>query len=205
MNRVFNMDVDTLANCLLEHGDFLKNYWAKCKYYDIKCTEWKAVDSAETRNLEFSIDLGAIGKPRNFEEQKVILKEPKKRFVMLSQAYSTGIMYSDYFTIICKYCITKCSAKTSSLFVNLYLDYKKQPNFVVKGIIEKNMNTRSRECLSCMEKLLEEEQALFANKSSSSKNTEIINIVNSNKTDTTETNSFYNISEKIVHIEQKND
>ena len=74
-------------------------------------------------------------------------------------------MYCDYFTVNSRFCITKCSAKTSRLVVMLSLEFKKQPNFVIKSFIEKNVFSRSKEYFCFYEKLLEEEQASSSKKS----------------------------------------
>ena len=198
--------MDTLFSCLFENEEFSKKFWRLCKYSEIKCSEWKPVSSVESRQLEFSIDLGTFGKPRNFEEQKLILKEPEKKFIIQSQSYSTGIMYCDYFTVNCKFCMTKCSSKTSRLFVTLYLDYKKQPNFIIKSFIEKNTFSQLKECFGYMEKLLEEQEALFASKKVvAKKNKKPRN--SSNESFSFESNipalNETNTIQKVVHIEHK--
>ena len=187
------MDVGTLANCFYNNESFIKKYWDICKYYDIKSTDWESVDSVESRKLEFTVDLGVIGKPRNFEEQKLLVKEPKKRYTFHSQSYSTGIMYCDYFTVNSKSCITRCSAKTSRLSIILYLEYKKQPNFVIKNIIEKNVFSRSKEWMGYFEKLLEEEQTSLARNSSS-----LSRIVDN----TSKEIPTIKEEEEVVHVEQ---
>jgi hypothetical protein len=86
------------------------------------------------------------------------------------------------------------------------LDYKKQPNFIIKSFIEKNTFSQLKECFGYMEKLLEEQEALFASKKvAAKKKKKPRNSSNesfafeSNIPASNETNTI----QQVVHIEHK--
>ncbi len=72
LNKIFNMSVNHAFDCIFTDSDFNLKYWKKVKFDNIKACEWtKSTDNKneETRQLEYTIDLGAFGCPKNVEKQ----------------------------------------------------------------------------------------------------------------------------------------
>lgn len=73
LNQVYAVTVNYLWECLFGHTTFCRNYWESRKFGNIKVGEWKLVNNYPFRQLEFTVDLGgAIGRPKNTEEQVFI-------------------------------------------------------------------------------------------------------------------------------------
>ena len=73
LNQVYAVTVNYLWECLFGHTTFCRNYWESRKFGNIKVGEWKLVNNYPFRQLEFTVDLGgAIGRPKNTEEQVLI-------------------------------------------------------------------------------------------------------------------------------------
>lgn len=74
MNKTFNLSVNHAFNCIFTDSDFNLKYWKAVKFENIKTNEWTLSDDKnpkreETRKLEYTIDLGAFGCPKNVEDQ----------------------------------------------------------------------------------------------------------------------------------------
>ena len=66
---VFNLSVNYLWESLFGHTTFCQKYWESRKFGNLKMGEWKAVDALPARRLEYTVDLGGIGRPKNTEDQ----------------------------------------------------------------------------------------------------------------------------------------
>jgi hypothetical protein len=77
LNMVFNLSVNYLWECVFGHADFCQKYWGSRKFINMKVGEWNLDKSTllPARRLEFTVDLGAIGKPRNTEDQVSLVSE----------------------------------------------------------------------------------------------------------------------------------
>ena len=72
LNKVFNLSVNHVYDCMFTDSDFNLKYWKKVKFENIKAHEWTKSETPgelESRKLEYSIDLGAFGCPKNIEDQ----------------------------------------------------------------------------------------------------------------------------------------
>lgn len=74
LNLVFNLSVNYLWESLFGHTEFCKKYWESRKFGNFKITDWKAVNTFVMRQLEYTVDLGTIGRPKNTEDQVCLLK-----------------------------------------------------------------------------------------------------------------------------------
>ena len=123
INTTFNLSVDYIFECLFTHSKFNKKYWAKLKFENVNISEWKPVDSIETRVMEYNMSVAAIGKLRNTQHEAILKKTPNKRIVIEVVTSAQGVLYSDYFKLTNRYCITKCTDTTSRLVVRYSLLY----------------------------------------------------------------------------------
>lgn len=69
LNQTFNLSVNYLWECIFGHTAFCRKYWESRKFGNIKVGEWKLISAYPSRQLEFTVDLGAVGRPKNTEEQ----------------------------------------------------------------------------------------------------------------------------------------
>ena len=67
---ISNLNVKQLFESLFTQSKFIAENWRVRKLYDAKVNEWD--DPKSVRHLEYSIDMGTFGKPRNFEQQVTI-------------------------------------------------------------------------------------------------------------------------------------
>lgn len=72
----------------------------------------------------------------NQSVQKMIENKPNKCIVIESEAAASGVLYSDYFNVFTRFCITRRTSKSTNLLVTSFMNYKKTPNFIVKGNIK---------------------------------------------------------------------
>ncbi|CAF0889587.1 unnamed protein product [Brachionus calyciflorus] len=171
LNKAYDLSVDFIYNCLFNtDSEFNKAYLLANKFINLKANEW----ANDIRTLEYNIDLGAFGSAKNVEKQKIIKKEENECIVAETETTTSGVPYADYFTVLTKICITKQSAKTSKLLVNARIDYKKKPNFVIKGFIEKNTFSNMKACFDYIDKNL----VLCQSKNAIGNKSEQINVEN---------------------------
>jgi hypothetical protein len=69
LNTVFNLSVNHLWESLFGHTTFCQKYWESRKFGNLKMGEWKLADGLPARRLEYTVDLGGIGRPKNTEDQ----------------------------------------------------------------------------------------------------------------------------------------
>lgn len=72
LNKVFNLNVNYIWECLFGHTEFCSKYWASRKFSNMKISEWKKLNPTDpfpSRQLEYAVDLGIIGRPNNTESQ----------------------------------------------------------------------------------------------------------------------------------------
>lgn len=73
LNQVFNLSVNYLWESLFGHTEFCRKYWESRKFYNFKIPEWKPVSTYVMRQLDYSVDLGPIGRAKNTEDQVRII------------------------------------------------------------------------------------------------------------------------------------
>ena len=63
----------------------------------------------------------------------MLTNKPNECICIESNVKTQGILYSDYFTVVNRYCITRNDANSSRLIVSSYINYIKNPNFIAKS------------------------------------------------------------------------
>ncbi len=56
----------------------------------------------------------------------------------MSDSQTNGVMYADYFTAQNKFCFSRVSENKTRLLITSQLNFVKKPNFLAKGIIDRN-------------------------------------------------------------------
>lgn len=69
LNEVFKLSVNYLWECIFGHTESCRKYWDSRKFSNLKVGPWKLVNNFPMRQLEFNVDLGPVGKPKNVEDQ----------------------------------------------------------------------------------------------------------------------------------------
>ncbi len=72
LNREFEFGVNFLFECLLGSTEFRQKYWESRKFGSLKVGPWIKQNPGTvliSRLLEYTVDLGALGKPANNENQ----------------------------------------------------------------------------------------------------------------------------------------
>ncbi len=73
LNEVYNVSVNFLWECIFGPTKFCYEYWKSRKFYDFSIGDWElGTDCLVARTLEFYVDLGVLGQPKNFERQVII-------------------------------------------------------------------------------------------------------------------------------------
>lgn len=153
LNQVYSLTVNYLWECLFGHTAFCRAYWESRKFGNIQVGEWKLVNSRPFRQLEYTVDLGgAIGRPKNIEEQKILEYRPNECIVLESESYTHGIPYSDYFSVRNRFCLTKVNATTTRLCIHSFLNFIKKPHFIAKNFIERNTMGALRDSYNYLDK-----------------------------------------------------
>ncbi|RMZ98033.1 GRAM domain-containing 1B [Brachionus plicatilis] len=139
MNLTFNMSVNQLFESLFGHTEFCRKYWESRKFGNLIVGEWNNEPVLPARRLEYTVDLGgALGRPKNTEDQKILEYRSEVCIVMESSSVTHNVPYSDYFVVKNRFCITRITANQTRVIVNCHIFYKKNPNFIIKNFIEKN-------------------------------------------------------------------
>ena len=81
LDRVFDLSVNFLWESLFGPTEFCRQYWESRKFYNFTISEWTRVDSCVRRTLDYSVNLGALGQPKNVEEQ---VRHKYKFYIILS-------------------------------------------------------------------------------------------------------------------------
>lgn len=70
-DETYPLSVNYLWECLFGHTEACRKYWESRKFQNMKLSEWKTNNSTSlpSRQLEFTVDLGPIGRPKNTEDQ----------------------------------------------------------------------------------------------------------------------------------------
>jgi hypothetical protein len=66
IDKVFNMTVDEMYDCLFGNSEFQRKYWKDKKFLNLTMGEW---NESSKRVIDFSLDLGTFGVSKNAEEQ----------------------------------------------------------------------------------------------------------------------------------------
>lgn len=139
LNEVYNLNIHLLWEFLFGPTEFCYAYWESRKFYDVNVTDWKKqCNYVKVRTLEYMVDLGPFGRPKNIEEQKIIEYKPQNCIVLESESQTYGVLYSDYFTARNRFCITRVSDSQTRVLVHSLLNYNKKPNFIAKSFIDRN-------------------------------------------------------------------
>lgn len=70
LNNEYDLSVNFLWECIFGQTKFCYEYWESRKFYDFTITDWKPQsDCLMSRTLEFYVDLGVMGRPKNVEKQ----------------------------------------------------------------------------------------------------------------------------------------
>ncbi len=149
INSSFNLSVQRLWTVLFTRSEAIQKFWTFRKMLNVQMSQWLQ----KKQQMEYSTDLGPFGTCRNYEELvkkkfifwkfcqkfpifliKKILREKENEFVVVeTEAFTYGIMYAEYFTVINRFCITRRAANRSHLLIKTFIKYKKQPNFIAKS------------------------------------------------------------------------
>jgi hypothetical protein len=62
----------------------------------------------------------------------MLKNKPNECYCIESNVKTQGILYSDYFSVVNRYCITRHES-SCRLIISNYINYYKTPNFIVKG------------------------------------------------------------------------
>jgi hypothetical protein len=159
LSKVFNLNVNYIWECLFGHTTFCTRYWDSRKFYNMKISDWKKLnptDQLPSRQLEYLVDLGIIGRPSNTESQKIIEYKSNSCIVLESESVTHGVPYSDCFSVRNRFCITRVTAKTSRLLIHSYFNYFQKPSYIARSFIERNALSALKDSYSYLVCYLEE-------------------------------------------------
>ena len=72
LSAVYNVSVNFLWECIFGPTKFCYEYWKSRKFYDFTIGNWEpGKECIVARTLEFYVDLGAFGRPKNVERQVI--------------------------------------------------------------------------------------------------------------------------------------
>ena len=70
LNIKLNYSVEALYDCIFNYSDFCRKYWKARKIANEKLADWVPDEAGlQTRRIEYTIDIGALGNPLNIEYQ----------------------------------------------------------------------------------------------------------------------------------------
>ena len=141
VNQVYDVSVNYLWECLFGQTEFRRKYWDSRKFINLKVEHWNQQPQPSivaARKLQYQVDLGALGKPYNIENQRIFEYKSESCVVIESESETQGVLYSDYFTVRNRFCITRVSETSTRLVINSFINYILKPNFIAKSFIEKN-------------------------------------------------------------------
>lgn len=65
LDKIINLSVEAIYECIFTFSEFNKKYWKERKYSNIEMGEW----NEDKRLFQFDMDLGAFGTAKSTEEQ----------------------------------------------------------------------------------------------------------------------------------------
>ncbi len=121
--------------------DFSRRCWVNRKIKNTLISEWsggggEGVD--KTRTFSYTIDIGALGKANNVENQRLLEFDPVNCIVLESTSSTSNVPYSDSFQVYNRFCITKYAGNACRFRIHSRVNYTKSINYFVKSFIEKN-------------------------------------------------------------------
>ena len=89
------------------------------------------------RKLEYSVFLHStfLGSKtcKTVEYNKLLKCIPATMYVLDTESFSDGVLYTDCFSIKAQLCLTKYTATSTRLIVHSSVNFIKKPNFIIKG------------------------------------------------------------------------
>ena len=89
------------------------------------------------RKLNYSVSLHSaiVGSKtyKTVEHDKLLKCIPATMYVLDSESFSSGVIYTDCFSVNTRFCLTKCTDTSTRLLVHSALIFNSKPNFIIKS------------------------------------------------------------------------
>ncbi|XP_031567029.1 protein Aster-B-like isoform X2 [Actinia tenebrosa] len=161
LNEVWPLSVDDLYGLLFTESNFYKKLQKHRKTKDLVFKPWTKSDDGQHRTITYTIALNySIGpKTSPTTEAQHCFKGsvPGKVYIVQAVVNNEGIPYGDSFSVVTRYCITKCTDKSCRLRITSEIKYKKSVWGFVKNMIEKNASDGLKEYFTFLGESLRKE------------------------------------------------
>jgi len=150
---------ETAYKNIFTYSDFARQFWTNRKMKNTTIGEWSSGGGeamGRMRTFKYSIDIGALGKANNLENQTLLEYDPTKSIVLDSVSSTSNVPYSDSFQVHNRFCMTRCVGNTCRLRIHSRVNYIKNTNFLVKSFIEKNAFSNLKDSYGYLKKNLAE-------------------------------------------------
>lgn len=142
LNQTFDFSPNFIFTCIFGESDFSKTYRYTRGFRDEIVSEWKVENGIPVRAAEYKvINKSALG-PKFFKNKETFkLLEYKRNQCIVVESFSetSGMPYTDYFSIIVRFCMTRVGkTNRTNLRTHNYINYYKKPIGFIKTFIEKN-------------------------------------------------------------------
>ncbi|XP_076350220.1 protein Aster-B-like isoform X2 [Tachypleus tridentatus] len=143
MNTVIPLPVEQVFSLVFSGSKFFRDLLALRKTYNLMESSWQLCpeNGHKMRQVTYTITLNhSMAKNAQTTETQRLLKhsKPGQVYVVVCDVVSTGIPYSDTFSIKSHFCLTKVASNQCRLCVHGNIQYKKSVWGLVKSLIEKS-------------------------------------------------------------------
>ncbi|CAI2318517.1 unnamed protein product [Caenorhabditis sp. 36 PRJEB53466] len=155
------ISVEKFYELLFVEGDFQTEFNARMRVGEYVAATWVRDHRGEnTRTCHYTVSLSHAMAPRAIvvNEKQVLHAFPNPRHgIMLSkETQNSGVPYADYFTVNCRYCISRRGANACRVKVHGGLVYCKALWSVIRTFVEKGTYGGLEDHFSCLSTMLEE-------------------------------------------------
>ncbi|XP_005113135.2 protein Aster-B [Aplysia californica] len=145
LDEVFNINIDTVFQCLFTDSPFFRNFVGSRKTFDLNLPPWEEEpdeNGHKVRNISYTLTLNnSIGPKTSPSNEKQIcysISRPGRIFHVDCECCNGGIPYADSFYVLLRYCLTRVSPTKCRIVVTGELKYRKHVISMFRGMIEKS-------------------------------------------------------------------
>lgn len=167
MDAVFEVPTHSIKELLFNDSPWFNKFNEELKNSGYTSSLWARDKSGvNSRTCTYTIALNHAMAPKSCtaNERQVLshLQRRKDGFTVEKETQNAGVPYSDNFSVIVKYCVTRVAEHQSRVIVHGYVNYKKGTWNIIKGYIEKSAYQGMEDHYSTLEKMLKDESLKIA-------------------------------------------
>lgn len=144
IDEVFQIDIERMFELLFTDCPFQDELAKRRKIFDVVPTPWVEStdgDYLKARTLSYTVPINISFCPKraeSVEKQTMdITSKPGRRYIIDTEADTTGIPYGDAFSFLNRFCITRITRRSCRLNVTGHVKYRKNVMALIKNLVYK--------------------------------------------------------------------